>query len=268
MRALVLVAALGVGLSAASADAQTPAAPAQTPAAPAQTPATTPPAGQTPPAAPAAAAAPAPVPFPAGAKFAYINLPQLTATSVDGKAAATTYQAETKKKQAEAEAKAKKMQADQQRLETGGSVMSADARAALEKDIANQQRDGERFEQDAQAELNELQQVLQNEYNKKLFPVLEKLAKDFGLQMLFSAAESGLIWAEPGMDLTQEAVKRMDATPTPKGILSPVLTPLPPAAAPSAAPPAAPSTTAPGAAPRPAAPAPSTPARPPASTTK
>jgi Skp family chaperone for outer membrane proteins len=206
------------------------------------------------------------VPFPAGAKFAYVNLPALTSMSVDGKAAASTYQAETKKRQTEAEAKAKKMQADQQRLETGGTVMSAEARAALEKDIAAQQRDGERFEQDAQAELNELQQVLQNEYNKKLFPVLEKMAKDYGLQMLFSAAESGLIWAEPGVDLTNEAVKRMDASPTPKGLITPTLTPTgssAPAPAPSANPPAG--AARPGTAP-PASttPRPATPAGPPA----
>jgi outer membrane protein len=165
-------------------------------------------------AAPPAAPAP-PVPFPTGSKVAFVNLPLLTSMSADGKAAAATFQAEQKKKQAEAESKASKMKADQQRLETSGSVMSAEARAALERDIERQQRDGERYEQDAQAELNELQQTLQNDYNKKLFPVLEQLAKDFGLQLLFSAAESGLIWAEPGLDLTLEAVKRMDVAPKP-----------------------------------------------------
>ncbi len=134
----------------------------------------------------------------------------------EGKAAAGTFQAEQKKKVAEAEAKAKKMQADRQRLETGGGVMSPEARTALEKDIERQQREGERYEQDAQAELNELQQKLQAEYNRKLFPVLEQMAKEHGLQLLFSAADAGLIWAEPGLDLTQEAAKRMDAAPTPK----------------------------------------------------
>src|SRR5690349_1250379 len=205
MRALAMVASLGVVLSAAPVLAQTPA---QTPPAPTAPRPTTPPATPpTPPATtPATTPPPAPVPFPQGAKYAYVNLPVLTSMSADGKAAATQFQAETKKRQAEAEAKAKKMQSDQQRLDTGGSVMSADARAALQKDIERQQREGERYEQDAQAELNELQQKLQEEYNRKLFPVLEQLAKDFGLQLLFSAAESGLIWAEPGLDLTLEAV--------------------------------------------------------------
>ena len=106
--------------------------------------------------------------------------------------------------------------------------MNETARAQTEKDIEKMQRDGERFEQDAQAELTELQQQLQNEFNRKLFPVLQKMSEDFKLQMLFSAGDSGLIWAEPGLDLTMEAVKRMDVAPTPP---------------PSAAAPAAPSST-------------------------
>jgi Skp family chaperone for outer membrane proteins len=108
------------------------------------------------------------------------------------------------------------MQANQQKLQTSGSLMSAEARAQLERDIERQQKEGERYEQDAQAELNELQQQLQREYNRKLFPVLEQMSKEMGLSMLFSAGDSGLIWTRPGLNLTAEAVKRMDAAPTPK----------------------------------------------------
>jgi outer membrane protein len=206
-----MLASLGLALGAAVASVQAAAQQPASPPAQAPQPAT-------PPAAPAA---PAAVPFPAGAKFAYVNLPLLTSLTSDGKAAAGAFQAEQKKKVAEAEAKAKKMQADRQRLETGGGVMSPEARTTLEKDIERQQREGERYEQDAQAELNELQQKLQAEYNRKLFPVLEQMAKERGLQLLFSAADAGLIWAEPGLDLTQEAAKRMDAAPTPKPAAAP-----------------------------------------------
>jgi hypothetical protein len=67
-----------------------------------------------------------------------------------------------------------------------------------------------RFEQDAQAEINELQTELQNEFQKKLFPILEQIRKEKGC-VLLSAQESGAIVVEPGIDLTQEAVKRLDA---------------------------------------------------------
>ena len=114
-------------------------------------------------------------------------------------------------KQTEGADKAKALQANQTKLQTGGALMSDAARGQLEKEIERQQVDGQRFEQDAQAELNELQQELQQEFQKKLLPVLEAISKEKGIQVLFSAGDAGVIWIEPGIDLTMEAVKRMDA---------------------------------------------------------
>jgi Skp family chaperone for outer membrane proteins len=171
-----------------------PAAPAPAPAAPAvPTPAPQPPA-----------------PFPQGAKVGFVNLQAIAQLSTDGKAAAAKVNALAQKKQTEAADKAKTLQTNQQKLETSGSVMSEAARAQLQKDIERQTVEGQRFEQDAQAELNELQQQLQQEFQTRLMPVLEALSKEKGLQVLFSAGDSGVIWAEPGIDLTLEAVKRLD----------------------------------------------------------
>ena len=202
MNASATLASLVLMLSAAPLLAQTAQTPPSQPAAPATSPAAPQP----------------PAPFPQGAKVAYVNLQAIMQGSADGKAAAARLQAETKKKSAEAEVKMKSMQTNQQRLQSGGSLMSAEARAQLESEIQKQQRDGERYEQDAQAELNEMQKELQQAYNEKLFPVLEQLTKEKGLSLLFSVADSGLIWAEPGLDLTPEAIKKMDALPTPPKI--------------------------------------------------
>jgi outer membrane protein len=220
MRASVLRVAIVLLFGVAGAAAQAPQPPATQPTPP------TPPGAAPAPAPAPAQTPPAPAPFPAGEKYGYVNLQAVMGQSVDGKAAAAKLQAETKRKSAEAEAKMKAMQANQQKLQTSSALMSAEARSQLEKDIERQQREGERFEQDAQAELTEMQQKLQAEYNRKLFPVLEQLAKDIGVSMLFSAADSGLIWAKPGLDLTADAVKRMDALPPPQ--------PLPPSLKPAA----------------------------------
>ena len=59
--------------------------------------------------------------------------------------------------------------------------------------------------------MTELQTNLQNEFQKKLFPILEAIRKEKDLQILLSAQESGAIVIEPGIDLTNEAVKRLDA---------------------------------------------------------
>jgi outer membrane protein len=219
MKGFVIALAVGA-LSAAPGFAQTPAgqtpAPGtQKPAAPAPAaprPSTPPPAPATAPATPQPAPPPAqpPAPFPQGAKVAYVNLQVIAQLSTDGKAAAAKVNALTQKKQAEIGDKTKALQANQSKLQTGGGVMSDAARGQLEKDIERQQRELERLQQDAQAELNELQQELQGEFQKKLLPVLEQLSKEKGLHFLFSGADAGLIWAEPGLDLTMEAVKKLD----------------------------------------------------------
>jgi outer membrane protein len=206
MKGLAIAASLGLVLSATPGFAQAPAgqAPGAKPAAPAA-PRQPAPAPQTPAPAPQP-----PAPFPQGAKMAFVNLQVIAQLSSDGKAAAAKVNGLTQKKQTEIADKSKALQGNQQKLQTGGGVMSETARGQLEKEIERQQRELERLQQDAQAELNELQQDLQGEFQKKLLPVLEQLAKEKGLQFLFSGADAGLIWAEPGLDLTLEAVKKLD----------------------------------------------------------
>jgi Skp family chaperone for outer membrane proteins len=221
MRGFVVAVPLAL-LTATAVFAQAPVQPAppkpagQAPAQPAPKPAGPPPA-QAPPATAQPAPAPRPpAPFPQGAKFAFVNLQGIFQLSGDGKTAAAKVQSIATQKQAQIAEKQKTLAASQQKLQTGGSLMNETARGQLEKDIDRQTRELERFQQDAQAELNELQQELNDAFQKKLFPVLEKLAQDKALQMLFSSTDAGLIWAEPGLDLTEEAAKRLDATPTPK----------------------------------------------------
>jgi Skp family chaperone for outer membrane proteins len=223
MKGFVL-AALALALSATSAFAQAagqpagqaparPAQPAQTTPRPAAPPAPGTPAPTTPAPAPAVQPVPQQAPFPAGAKAGFVNLQAIAQMTAEGKAAAAKVNALAQKKQSEGADKAKALQANQTKLQTSGSVMSDVARSQLEKEIERQTVEGQRFEQDAQAELNELQQELQQAFQTKLLPILVDLSKVMGLQVLFSAGDAGVIWIEPGIDLTMEAVKRMDSAP-------------------------------------------------------
>ena len=216
MRGSAIAASLALSLFALSAApvlAQTPAKPA--PTTPAK-PAAATPAPQAP-AQPAPAPVPAqpPAPFPAGAKIAFFNPQAVFQASADGRAAVTRVNALIQKKQTENADKAKLLQGNQQKLQTSGSVMNETARVQLEKEIEKQTKDAERFQQDAQAEINELQQEVQNEFVKKLSPIVEALAVEKGLHLVFNAAESGIAWAAPGLDLTADVIKKLDANAKP-----------------------------------------------------
>ena len=207
MRGSAIVASLvlSLALSAAPVFAQ-----AAGQAKPAQPPAPTPA-----PAAPPAAAPGPPAPFPQGAKIAFFNPQVVFQASADGKAALARVQNLIQKKQKEAEDKAKMLQGNQQKLQTSGSVMNEAARSQLEKEIEKQQKDGERFQQDAQAEVQELQQEVQNEFVKKLSPIVNELATEKGLHIVFNAGEAGIAWAVAGLDLTGDVIKKLDAQAKP-----------------------------------------------------
>ena len=216
MRGSAIAASLALSvfaLSAAPAFAQTPAAPAKPVTAPAKLGA----APAQPPAQPALAPVPAqpPAPFPAGAKVAFFNPQAVFQASAEGRAGVTRVNALIQKKQTENADKAKLLQGNQQKLQTSGSVMNETARVQLEKEIEKQTKDAERFQQDAQAEINELQQEVQNDFVKKLSPIVEQLATEKGLHIVFNASESGIAWATPGLDLTSEVIKKLDAMAKP-----------------------------------------------------
>jgi len=212
MRGLAFAASLAVMLSAGAVYAQTPPAGQQLP--PSTNPGQAQPPAQprpTPPATPAPAAAPQPaLPFPAGAKIAYINPQRIFQESGEGKAGLTRVQALIQKKQTEGQDRQKKLAADQQKLQTSGGVMNEAARSQLEKDIEKQQVDGQRFQQDAQAEINEVQTEVQNEFIKKVSPIIEAVAKEKGLQLVFDLNNAGLAYFDPSLDLSSEVIKKLD----------------------------------------------------------
>ena len=132
----------------------------------------------------APAAAPPQAPLPPGAKIAFVNLQAIAVNSADGRAANAKIEALVKKKQSE-----------------------------LEASKANQKtpQDAQRLQQEATQEVQKLQADLQNEFQQKLVPILRQMAQEKHLSALMGAQESGVIYAEPGLDLTAEAIRRLDA---------------------------------------------------------
>lgn len=196
MKSLVTALALATVLAVGPVYAQQ----AQAPAAPAQ-----------PQPAPAAAPARPPVPFPEGAKVAFVNIQRIANDSAEGKAATARVKALNDKKVAELGEKQKSLAANQEKLQKSGALLADAARQALEKDIEKQQVEIQRFTQDAQAEVQELQAELQNDFQKKLLPVIDAVAQEKALLMIFSVADAGVVWANPGLDVTADVIKRFDS---------------------------------------------------------
>ena len=216
MRGLGFGAALVLVVTVSAAHAQTPAAPApqtQKPATPAAPTQPTP--------APAAPATP-PAPFPEGAKVAFVVLQRIANESAEGKAASTRIQGLQQKKAAELQEKQKQLAGIQAKLEKEASVMSATAQADLTKQAEKLNTEIQRFTQDAQQELADLQQQLQQQFEARVSPVLEEVRKEKGLHFVFNGPDSGLVAADPGLDISLDVIKKLDAAKPAAGAKPPL----------------------------------------------
>ena len=206
MKSVITVSTLCLLLMASAAGAQTPAPKGAT-TAPAQ-----PAPAQPTPAQPAAPAArPAPRPFPADAKIAYIDLNTVATSSKEGQAAGVKIKDLQTKRTAELEGKQKQLQAAQQKLEQGGAVLSESARAQQSKEVERLQTELQRSSQDAQKEIQEFTQELQVQFQQKLLPIIEQVAKAKNLHFILSIADAGVVWVDAGLNVTADVVTALDA---------------------------------------------------------
>jgi outer membrane protein len=167
---------------------------------------------QDPPPAQQAPTAPEPA-FRDGFRYAYVRVQRIASESAEGRAANEKIKALQDQKMRELQERNKTLQGNQQRLEQGAGVLSDQARSQLQREIERQQLDLQRFTEDAQEDVLELTQQLQADFERKLIPVIDKLAREKQIHMVFNDVDSGLIWADPGMDLTTEVIRELDGLP-------------------------------------------------------
>jgi Skp family chaperone for outer membrane proteins len=205
MKSTTLALALSALIAATPAAAQTPppARPPQTPPAQTAPPPLLPPQAQP--------AKPAPVPFPADSKIAFVSLQQVVAESALGKAGQKQMQDLQNKKAAEMQDRSKKIQTLQQEIQSQSGVLSQSALAAKNTELERLQREAQFAQQDAQSEVDNLNQQLLQNFKDKVLPIIEQLRTEKNLWAIFSADDSGVAAFHPGLDLSIELTKRLDA---------------------------------------------------------
>jgi len=177
--------------------------------------------------APPDQAAPSVQPFPAGTKYAFVNIQRIAAESAAGLTLTGEVQALNQQKVNELNERNVALQATQQKLDAGASVMSPAAATQLQREIERQQIDIQRFTEDAQQEVEALQTQLQEEFQLRLSPVIQEVATERELQLLFSVTDSGLVWADQSLDVTAEVIQKFDALGAGAVVPAPAAAPAP-----------------------------------------
>jgi len=199
MTRMTIAVAVSALLLAGSASAQTVPPPAQTPPPVSALPMPTP--------------TPAAVPFPEGAKVAYVDLQQVVTQSLLGKQGQEAMKVLNDKLGSDLAAKNKEIIALQDKMKTQQNVVSEPVFATMGRELEKLQRDAQFKQQDANAQIEALNQDLLKNFQAQVLPVVEKLRDEKGLWIIFALGDqSNIAAAHAGLDLSTEVIKRLDAS--------------------------------------------------------
>jgi outer membrane protein len=148
--------------------------------------------------------------FPADARVAFVDVDRVAAMSAEGRAASAKLEALRASKSADLEARSQALNALQVKLTTGATVMADEATSQLQWELQRAQIDFRRASEDAQSELQQAQQETMRAFSAKLSPIIGEVAMEKRVWAVFGA-ETGLLWNNPAIDLTEEVAKRLDA---------------------------------------------------------
>jgi outer membrane protein len=151
-----------------------------------------------------------------------IDMARVSAESLLGK----TYAAQLEKLQNDINAEATKKQTDlgkmdaavkalQDELEKQGAVLSQEARDKKQQEIVRKGRERQAFLEDGQAEINRMReraqqqaQSINNEFQLKVRPIVEQVAKDKGYDLVLDAQVAYTI--NKDFDITRDVVVKAD----------------------------------------------------------
>lgn len=134
----------------------------------------------------------------------------------------TAAKADVARLQAVQQQRATELKASQQALDATRHQLSQatddSARQPLQQREQQQQADLERATAQMQTDLQTLQRQMQAEIQMQVRTAADQVGKDQNLQVILNA-DTALVWAAPGLDVTAAVIDRLNATaalPTPK----------------------------------------------------
>ena len=170
-------------------------------------------------------------------RFAFFSINQLVHSSKKAGAIFSELEITGKNLQEKLQAKGQELQTLQQQLNSPS--LDPDKKEALAKKYRDAEYEGKKLQEDSQAEYQKVEKKVGEAIAKLSAPIVEQLAKEEKLQMVFSdQAVQILSWGDQTWlkAFTAEVAKRLDASES----AAPMVTPKPAAPKPAAPKPAAP----------------------------
>jgi Skp family chaperone for outer membrane proteins len=148
-------------------------------------------------------------------KVGIINSQEILEKSIEGKKAIAQLEEKNRKTQQDLSKLDDQIRQLETRLNTQGLTMTQEAILSISADLDRKRTERQRMAEDASKEIQELQQRLYLRIQSEVMPLISNLGKERGLDLILDLRASGVLYFNPTIDLTQELIKRYDATKTP-----------------------------------------------------
>lgn len=146
------------------------------------------------------------------AKIVVVNAGRAFEASAEGKKAITQFQARESKIKADIQKLDDAVAALQNRLSTARLTMTQEALQALQVDLDRKTTERKRYEEDASREYGLFRDNLANTIKAEMIAIIQGLRKEKGYEIILDLASSGVVDFEPALDVTDEVIRRYDAS--------------------------------------------------------
>lgn len=140
-------------------------------------------------------------------KVGYVDLQRALTEVGEGQAAKYKLKSEIDKKKAEFESEQKKLREDGMVLDRQASAMSEEVRIEKMKQLQGRLMQISEKGQKLQVEFVEKERTELKKIFDRMDPIVAAIARREGLAMVFEKTDSGLVFAEGNLDLTNELVR-------------------------------------------------------------
>ncbi|MFB0565859.1 MAG: OmpH family outer membrane protein [Candidatus Aminicenantaceae bacterium] len=147
-------------------------------------------------------------------KIGMINSQRVLENSKEGKRVIAQLQEKDNKIQSDLAKLDDEIRSLETRLNTQRLTLSEESILQLSSDLDRKRTDRKRRAEDSFKELQALQIRLFNKVQNELLPIIEQIGRDKGFDIIFDLSKSGAVYFNPVLEITDEVIKRYDASKT------------------------------------------------------
>ncbi len=145
-------------------------------------------------------------------KIGVVNSQEVLEKSSEGKKAIVQLQEKDRSQQSRLSKLDEEIRQLETKLNTQRLTLTNEAILQMSSDLEKKRTDRKRLAEDAVREIQDMRLRLFNKVQSELLPIIEQLGKERNIEIIFDLAGSGAIYFNPAIEMTEEVIKRYDAS--------------------------------------------------------